>query len=298
MKSEGQSGLEWLAELRKVTESVACATSGELVSDFAASLSGMLPGHQVGVVLHEQGATSAAVEPPSPAAAPNREALLHAFHELSGIGRGNVSPDPAQDVPALQVPVLVGENVVGLLACMRAVPEPTSTAESMLYVAAELLGPTLATRAAWMPLAYRDPLTDLYNRRWLIDELRRALAAARRHRLEVSVIMLDLDGFKAINDTAGHAEGDRLLCHVAAALADRVRREDAVCRYGGDEFVVVLPRTSSDGAARVAGRLADCVEEVTLSFGVAASGTGEAVRSPEDLLDRADRELLKAKGGR
>jgi diguanylate cyclase len=89
--------------------------------------------------------------------------------------------------------------------------------------------------------AYHDELTGLPNRRLLLDRLQQAMAQAERQQKQVALLLLDLDGFKNINDQYGHETGDKLLQQVAARLAACVRASDTVCRYGGDEFIVMLP---------------------------------------------------------
>jgi diguanylate cyclase len=98
-------------------------------------------------------------------------------------------------------------------------------------------------------LAYHDDLTKLPNRRLLRDRLKQALAQAQRHKKCVGVLLLDLDGFKDVNDRLGHLAGDQLLQQVAKRLTDCVRVGDTVCRYGGDEFVIMLPDLDDDFAA-------------------------------------------------
>jgi diguanylate cyclase (GGDEF)-like protein len=142
-------------------------------------------------------------------------------------------------------------------------------------------------------LSLTDPLTGLANRRQLGLVLERGLAAARRGDC-LAVAMLDLDGFKAVNEARGHLGGDRLLRRVAEALAAEARGSDLVARYGGDEFIVVLPGGNGPSAAsllrRVRLRLAD---EVALSAGVAEYGPG--CTTAERLIEAADRDLFRAK---
>jgi diguanylate cyclase (GGDEF)-like protein len=145
----------------------------------------------------------------------------------------------------------------------------------------------------------RDPLTSLYNRRFLQDYLPRELIRARRERAPLAVIMMDLDHFKRLNDRAGHQAGDQVLVETGALLKRHVRGSDIACRYGGEEFAVVLPRTTLESALRRGEEICSAVRGehrlrgVTASLGVAlcpAHGTdGEA------LLRAADKALYEAK---
>lgn len=152
--------------------------------------------------------------------------------------------------------------------------------------------------------AMRDPLTGAFHRGVFDDMLRTQLAIARRAGAPLAVMMVDLDLFKGINDTHGHAEGDRALQVVAGALVRAGRESDVVCRYGGEEFGIILPSTALDSASTLAERIrADipvaCREagvqgaEVTATIGVAAF-PGDAA-NVEDLLRVADRRLYRGK---
>jgi diguanylate cyclase (GGDEF)-like protein len=154
--------------------------------------------------------------------------------------------------------------------------------------------------------AIRDPLTGLFNRRYLEGTLEREVARVRRDGSALSLVMIDVDRFKQLNDTLGHAAGDRVLQALGRMLLDQTRREDVACRYGGEEFVVVLPGMAAELAARRAERWRASFEalppsavgaavRVTISIGIAAfprhGATGEAV------LDRAEKALYAAKAG-
>lgn len=152
-------------------------------------------------------------------------------------------------------------------------------------------------------LAALDPLTSVANRRTFMSALTRELERAERSEAPLTLIMLDLDLFKAINDTYGHGVGDVVLQETARQLKEVARPYDVVARIGGEEFVVLLPSTALDQGLRVAERLRSelaslCVEGypdiVTASFGVATLQPGE---DADSLLRRVDTALYRAKDG-
>jgi diguanylate cyclase (GGDEF)-like protein len=154
-------------------------------------------------------------------------------------------------------------------------------------------------------LAHTDSLTLLPNRRSIIADLQRQVTYAERYETPLAVSMLDLDGFKAINDQLGHSVGDRVLGFVARGLRDRIRQPDQIGRYGGDEFLVILPNSTSVAASEQASRLCQYVRSTSLSLvdGMAMRLTlsaGITHLKPGDddwrtLLERADRALYEAK---
>jgi diguanylate cyclase (GGDEF)-like protein len=164
----------------------------------------------------------------------------------------------------------------------------------------------LADRVAdtWR-LATVDPLTGIANRQAVLDRVDEELSRAARYRHPLSVILADLDHFKRLNDSHGHAAGDLVLRQVGALLAANVRATDTAGRYGGEEFLVVLPETDADAAASVAEKLRRIVARtpvqladgelvsITLSAGV-AGGQGEVLR-PDVLVRDADAALYSAK---
>jgi len=152
--------------------------------------------------------------------------------------------------------------------------------------------------------AYHDELTGLPNRRLLLDRLRQAIAQAARHNKQVVLLLLDLDGFKRVNDTLGHPAGDKLLQGVARRLRDGIRGADTACRYGGDEFLVMLPDVDNSGmAAAVWAKLKLALDEpyVIDAFQVRVATSMGAVVYPTDgqtekeLIRRADAALYRAK---
>jgi diguanylate cyclase (GGDEF)-like protein len=145
-------------------------------------------------------------------------------------------------------------------------------------------------------LARTDPLTGLPNRRGWDEQLTREVARARRSGAPLSVALLDLDDFKAFNDAHGHQAGDRLLIEATAAWNYQLRQVDILCRWGGDEFAVLLPSCSRAGADDVIARLAAATpSQQSCAVGVADWDGRERSHS---LLGRADRALLDAKGAR
>lgn len=149
----------------------------------------------------------------------------------------------------------------------------------------------------------RDPLTGLYNRH-MEEFLDRELRRAGRRNTPVAVIMLELDHFKSINDTFGHEAGDAALVSLGGFLQSRARQEDVACRYGGEEFVLILPDASLDGAVKWAERTRRAARDlqishrwqslrtVTVSLGVAVSPDHGS--TSESLLHAADTALFRA----
>jgi diguanylate cyclase (GGDEF)-like protein len=162
---------------------------------------------------------------------------------------------------------------------------------------------TLAALSQAMEQTARtDSLTGLHNRRGLTEHLTRATAHARRRDEPVSVLMIDLERFKHTNERFGHEAGDELLCAVADCMRDVLRSDDVYGRWGGDEFLVALPRTNARQARFVAERLRTAAGEVELSDiglheGVPMSvGVATAVHAhPDELLRAADVALYRAK---
>lgn len=150
-------------------------------------------------------------------------------------------------------------------------------------------------------LANADPLTELPNRRRIEDELDRAVATSNRYGTPLSLLLVDLDHFKQINDSRGHAVGDAVLKAVAHELAVTLRNVDVPGRWGGDEFVVLLPHIKADGARIVAARLVERVRAASPAVGggielsVSIGGAEAAGEGAEALLHRADTALYEAK---
>ncbi len=151
-------------------------------------------------------------------------------------------------------------------------------------------------------LANHDPLTGCKNRRSFFDSFHTLWLAAKRYEMPISAIMVDIDHFKSINDTYGHSVGDDVLRLVSATLQSPLRESDILCRYGGEEFAIVLPNTDIDQAFVVAERLRCAVAQtqmpvsklkVTASMGVSAMS--ESTADPQEMLDQADQCLYASK---
>ncbi|TFH12371.1 MAG: GGDEF domain-containing protein [Nitrosomonadales bacterium] len=153
--------------------------------------------------------------------------------------------------------------------------------------------------------AYTDGLTGLHNRRWLSDSFKRQMQRCERSNLPCTVVMLDIDHFKEINDRHGHIAGDRILCTVAQVLLNTMRPADLISRYGGEEFALCLPDTSKKDCSLIAERLRAAIagaetpfEEgrvlpaVTVSIGIAQMEPGQTL---DTLISNADSALYRAK---
>lgn len=153
-------------------------------------------------------------------------------------------------------------------------------------------------------LAYYDTLTGLLNRRAILEKLDEWLRQVRRYSDCLCVVMMDIDHFKRVNDTLGHRTGDRVLADVAGLLRRSVRQVDFCGRYGGEEFLIILPRTDATGAEVMAERMRTAIEGTAMhaadgtAFTVTASfGASECCKddTEDSLVSRADAALYRAK---
>ena len=245
-----------------------------------------------------------------------REATLKEARETFGLAEGtpvvviedaDASPD-LEGPPAIREEVCFGEQGIGAFALAPRVTEHKGDRMLVASIARELGGAlrmaSLVEESRWM--ATIDILTGLLNRRAFLESTNREVARAKRYNEALSVILLDVDHFKHINDRRGHAAGDMVLSAVGKLLNNAVRNCDIVARWGGEEFVLVLPATPLGGAEEVAERVRALLEHaeikdgngdavpVTASFGVASYAVGETL---EQLVDRADRAMYLAKSG-
>ena len=208
------------------------------------------------------------------------------------------------------VPMISQGDVVGVLMVLDNRREENLGDSMHIIALAEQLSLAISNVSLRNSLRHQstvDPLTGLYNRRFFDDSLKRELARAQRSQSTCSVVMIDLDHFKRVNDTYGHEGGDLVLKAVSHAIQQRVRASDVVCRYGGEELVLMLPDCSAAEAERCAETIRSSLGDIVIqhagqtisgisaSFGVAqwpGHGNGE-----QDLLSAADRALYAAKKG-
>ena len=143
---------------------------------------------------------------------------------------------------------------------------------------------------------FRDPLTNLYNRRFLEEIGSKEIERVRRYHQPLSIVLFDIDGFKKINDTRGHPEGDRTLKKVAGIVNGRCRKADIPVRWGGDEFLFLLPGTTGAGAKQFIRIIAKKLraEDIRLSYGI-VPWRNKKYSSFEEFIKEGDRRLYKHK---
>ncbi|MEO5888139.1 MAG: diguanylate cyclase [Anaerolineales bacterium] len=222
----------------------------------------------------------------------------------------HVADEGGNSFPYLCVPMVAQGEALGLLhlRCAAGSPAITQETEQLAETIAEQIALALSNlklREALRQQSIRDTLTGLFNRRYLDETLIREIERAKRVNTPLSIIMIDLDHFKHFNDTYGHKAGDTALEMVGKFLETQVRIEDIACRYGGEEFTLILPGTDLETAQQRAEQLrtgirtlkmsfeGQALEPLTLSLGVAVfpthGGSGQAV------LEAADAALYRAK---
>ncbi len=150
----------------------------------------------------------------------------------------------------------------------------------------------------------RDPLTQLFNRRYLEETMTRELARAQRHTKKLSVLIMDIDHFKKVNDTHGHDAGDAVLIAFAKLLSQKIRKEDIACRLGGEEFVLVLPDADVTLAQKRAEEICEATHKMAVTFQKQTINVTVSIgvcmypdhgQASEELLHHADLALYKAK---
>ncbi|MDQ7089138.1 MAG: GGDEF domain-containing protein [Methylococcales bacterium] len=147
-------------------------------------------------------------------------------------------------------------------------------------------------------LAKLDPLTNIYNQRAMQDFLRKELVAAKRRQTKLCLVYFDVDNFKKINDDFGHIKGDEVLQFIGKSLGESIREGDTPCRYGGDEFCVILPECNLENAnavcKKIINKFTDRYPDLSISIGIAETGTKNYVDS-KALIKSADEKMYIAK---
>ena len=210
----------------------------------------------------------------------------------------------------IAIPLIFDEKIIGILYVDDFEPRTYSASEIRLVsilanqAAVAINNAQMHERARW--LAVTDGLTEVYNHRFFHEQLSKEIKRAERYRRPLSVIMMDIDYFKKYNDRFGHKKGDQVLKIMAKLLAKYTRRSDLVARYGGDEFVIILPETTKEKALELADRMRMKIEKsnlsklealtdlrLTISLGIASYPKDAATAA--DLVDKVDQVLYQAK---
>jgi diguanylate cyclase (GGDEF)-like protein len=221
-------------------------------------------------------------------------ATLCCMHAINGAATVEVPMMARGQVFGLLILAYDGEDAYHRLMAVRRVAR--ALADSM-----SLALSNIALREKLRTQSLRDPLTGLYNRRYMEDALDRYISLAERTGSATSIVMIDLDNFKRVNDEHGHAKGDAVLRDVAAQLVAALRPSDVVARYGGEELMVILPNCALDDAAHKAEMLRLRVEGLTETHGTAISASFGVATVPEtsthaaDVIPMADSALYAAK---
>ena len=230
---------------------------------------------------------------------------------VGNLTSGNVMCEHYKEEQGISVcvPLIAQGDMIGVMQlAARELSSLESEERQLTSSVAESVSLSLASlrsRESLRQQAIRDPLTGLYNRRYLMETLGHEISRSKRHKLQLSVMMMDVDHFKQFNDQFGHDSGDFVLRELGRTVKDSIRNEDSPCRFGGEEFVVLLPETSSAQATHVAERICSLMRSqpfnhrgvslgmVTISIGVAAFP--ENAQEIDQLLKAADEALYKAK---
>jgi diguanylate cyclase (GGDEF)-like protein len=287
---------------------LAASLDPDVVSELALAAVAALPGADaallildgqakaVGLTVEE--AERAAHETPSNTNLRSMEVVYR--YRLDEVGESSNLPRAA-----LVVPLRTADGTIGSLSAVtRSSPHsfPEETVDALEALAARA-GPALLNARRFVEanrLAELDSLTGLSNQRVFHEALAREVARSRRYGRRLSLVVLDLDDFKRINDRIGHLAGDAVLAEVASRLRSVVRSTDIACRIGGDEFAVILPESTHADADNLAARIERAVgSEPIAKLGKLKISAGVAELSPEDtaadLFERADEELYRAK---
>jgi diguanylate cyclase (GGDEF)-like protein/putative nucleotidyltransferase with HDIG domain len=226
--------------------------------------------------------------------------------EVQGVAE---SEDAAAAVGnSFSIPIITGGDISGLLAHASIDKDAYSETDMLfMYHAANLLSTVLLTFRRMKQLAVRDALTGLYNQRGLREQMESVWQMVKRYHYRVSIAVLDIDQFKAVNDTYGHPVGDEVLVELGDLLRVSVRASDIIGRYGGDEFVILFPNASPEDLAAFSERFMETLRghifcdgthdlKLTVSMGMSSSfGQDWLLLSSNEILTQADQALYTAK---
>jgi diguanylate cyclase (GGDEF)-like protein len=218
------------------------------------------------------------------------------------------TPGDHDEKTHLGIPLIQGGNVLGALA-VRANPVDAYATDQIRLVETIANQASVAMDNARMfeevqHLAVTDSLTGLYNRRYFFPYAENEIERARRYQKRLSIIMMDIDHFKKVNDRFGHMAGDRALKMVAQTCLAELRKVDVMCRFGGEEFLILLPETSKSKAALAARRIRDAVAsarilvddgEIALTVSIGVAELDENHSDLDALIQAADKALYQAK---
>ena len=225
---------------------------------------------------------------------------IQADAALEGLGSGS----------ALIIPLVVSNKVIGSMQLFTRDPETFTREDAQLFWMLTLVAENQLTRdyenEGLIRFAFTDFLTGLKTRGYFEQQLDLEIKRAERKQTPIALLMIDIDHFKALNDTYGHHVGDQVLRDVSAVLMKDLREVDTAARYGGEEFVIVLPETNTTGALQVANRIRRSVEQakffagsprqveqLTISIGIAIFD--HDAQTKRELIEAADAALYAAK---
>ncbi len=304
--------------------SLSAETLAGALREFGNALATMLSADLVGIVVEEEDEDPTMILSPQTTVAPGfitniQNEMVKRFKILSArdlnentlqihVDGADMEDGAASEIgKVLSVPLLINYEVRGLLTLATIGDAPFTTHHtSLLYHTANHISAVFTALRKMHGLATRDPLTGIYNRIRLEEELERAWLTCRRYDSSMGVVVIDVDNFKTINDAYGHSIGDEILRDFALVMGKAARSTDIIARYGGDEFVAILPRAGDINARTFAERLLAGTRHhtfchsshrlnITVSIGVATSDNPTEPSTYSALLGQADRALYTAK---